>query len=264
MEHLTPEHLAGQALGHPELLTEAQLAHLAGCPDCGSEVEVLARTATVARRGIAQPPMIPGPHVWERVMADVAADRSGGTAPDPLVPSPSPSSSTVANGPSASVLGGPAPRASVGPRRARTTRRWSAVLVAAGLGLLVGVGGTVLVDLISSRSEVVASASLEPLPGHTGRGTAELVRTSGATALRIKVESVTPSEDYRELWLINTDLKQMYSLGVLPTSGAGTYPVPPQLAGGLDGFSIVDVSVEPYDGNALHSRNSLVRGVLPT
>ena len=55
----------------------------------------------------------------------------------------------------------------------------------------------------------------------------------------------------------------MYSLGVLPVSGEGTYPVPPQLSGDLSGFTIVDVSLEPYDGQVAHSANSLVRGSLP-
>jgi hypothetical protein len=31
----------------------------------------------------------------------------------------------------------------------------------------------------------------------------------------------------------------------------------------LDGFTIVDVSIEPYDGNPEHSRISEVRGTLP-
>ena len=42
-----------------------------------------------------------------------------------------------------------------------------------------------------------------------------------------------------------------------------TYPLPTLLADGLDGFTIVDVSIEPYDGNPEHSRNSQVRGTLP-
>lgn len=261
MDHLTPDHLAGQALGQSDQLSEAHLSHLASCSDCQSELDTLTRTVTGVRGGIAQPPRMPGPQVWERIMADVAADRSGGTAPDPLaLPRSDDGSETIAP-----VSPLEERRSAVGPRRAQPVRpRWAVVLVAAGLGLVLGIGGTVLVDRLGRRSEVVASATLDPLPGHTGRGSAELVRTSQVTELRVQVESVTPSEDYRELWLINTDLKRMYSLGVLPTAGAGTYPVPAQLAGGLDGFTIVDVSVEPYDGNALHSRNSLVRGVLPT
>ena len=35
------------------------------------------------------------------------------------------------------------------------------------------------------------------------------------------------------------------------------------LGDSLDGFTIVDVSLEPYDGNAAHSLKSQVRGTLP-
>jgi hypothetical protein len=55
----------------------------------------------------------------------------------------------------------------------------------------------------------------------------------------------------------------MYSLGVLPVGGAGAYVVPAGLDDSLDGFTIVDVSLEPYDGNAAHSLRSQVRGTLP-
>ena len=70
-----------------------------------------------------------------------------------------------------------------------------------------------------------------------------------------------PSPDrYREVWLINADGQRMYPLGVLPDDGRATYPLPPALAGQLQGFNIVDVSIEPYDGNPAHSRESQVRG----
>jgi hypothetical protein len=55
----------------------------------------------------------------------------------------------------------------------------------------------------------------------------------------------------------------MYSLGVLSAAGTGTYPLPARLGSSLEGFNIVDVSIEPYDGNVLHSQNSQVRGTLP-
>ena len=83
------------------------------------------------------------------------------------------------------------------------------------------------------------------------------------TELRVRVDATSPTQEYRELWLINTDGKRMYAVGVLPPTGTGTYPIPPQLNGDLAGFTIVDVSIEPYDGNVEHSHNSLVRGTLP-
>jgi hypothetical protein len=48
-----------------------------------------------------------------------------------------------------------------------------------------------------------------------------------------------------------------------PTRDHHRLRVGPELAGQLEGFNIVDVSIEPYDGNPAHSRNSQVCGVLP-
>jgi hypothetical protein len=111
--------------------------------------------------------------------------------------------------------------------------------------------------------QVAASTALSALPGQTGHGTAELLRTPNDPELRVSVDGPQPADRYREVWLINSDGQRMYSLGVLPESGTATYPLPTLLANGLDGFTIVDVSIEPYDGNPEHSRNSQVRGSLP-
>jgi anti-sigma-K factor RskA len=79
----------------------------------------------------------------------------------------------------------------------------------------------------------------------------------------VSVEAPPPPDRYREVWLINSDGRRMYSLGVLPQNGSGTYPLPALLGDGLQGFTIVDVSIEPYDGKPEHSRSSQVRGNLP-
>jgi hypothetical protein len=97
--------------------------------------------------------------------------------------------------------------------------------------------------------QVAASTALSALPGQTGHGTAELLRTPNDPELRVSVDGPQPADRYREVWLINSDGQRMYSLGVLPESGAGTYPLPTLLSNGMDGFTIVDVSIEPYDGN---------------
>ena len=130
--------------------------------------------------------------------------------------------------------------------------------------MIVGVGATAVVNLIQTDdAQVLSSTALVALPGHSGEGTAELIRERDTTELRVRVESAAPQQEFREVWLINADGKRMYSLGVLSTAGTGTYPLPARLSGSLEGFNIVDVSVEPYDGNVAHSHNSQVRGTLP-
>ena len=46
-------------------------------------------------------------------------------------------------------------------------------------------------------------------------------------------------------------------------NGVRYLPAAGTARGGLEGFTIVDVSIEPYDGNPEHSRDSQVRGTLP-
>ncbi len=259
MVHVTPEQLAGHALGQPDQLSADELHHLDGCDACRSELLQLRETAEAARRGVSHQPQMPSSSVWDRIAAEVAADTgSGSTRVAP--PAPAADLPGRADRPPA-----PTSLTTIGPRRSRrSVSRPAIVLVAAALGLIVGVGGTIVVNLLGSRTEVVSTTTLEALPGHSGRGTAELLRSGETTELRVRVDAAAPTQDYRELWLINTDGKRMYSLGVLPDSGTGSYPLPAQLDEKLEGFTIVDVSIEPYDGDALHSRNSLVRGTLPT
>jgi hypothetical protein len=158
---------------------------------------------------------------------------------------------------------GPARKDAAPPRRGPARSRFT-LMLAAAVGLIAGVGGTVLVNVLNEPEiQVVAGTTLSPLPGQAGEGTAQLVREQGTTELRVSVTGSAPAEEYREVWLINTDGKRMYSLGVLPGAGTGTYAVPAGLGEELDGFTIVDVSLEPYDGNAAHSLRSQVRGTLP-
>ena len=265
MSHLNSELLAGHALGDTDQLDADQREHLATCPQCRADVEELSRLVMLGRDGadLARP-MVGEQALWRAISDELGLDRSVGPAPVPSDPDPSPKPEPE-----------PVDRASpvaLDQRRARTNevrqerwapRRW-AVLVAAAVGVLVGVGVTAVVNQVRTDDvQIVSTTTLTALPGQSGRGQAELVNDNGATAVRINVEGSAPSSEFREVWLINNDGKRMYALGVLPVSGSGSYPVPAQLGDSLDGFTIVDVSIEPYDGNAAHSLKSQVRGTLP-
>ena len=84
---------------------------------------------------------------------------------------------------------------------------------------------------------------------------------------RIVIEVSEPARStpgqYLEAWLIDTDGKQLYSLGALTpepddTRYHGTFRLPPDLQ--LTAFDTVDVSAERFDGNPTHSGASLLRG----
>ena len=133
-------------------------------------------------------------------------------------------------------------------------------LLAAAVVAAVAVGGA-LWYRSSTAEVVVASTTLAPLPDRSGAGTARLTERDGDLRLTIDVTRPAATDAFEELWLINTDGQRMISLGVVPPTGRATYPVPAG-AQGLDGYTVVDISLEPYDGDAAHSRDSLLRGTL--
>jgi anti-sigma-K factor RskA len=245
MAHLSPDRLADSALGIDDPLTAAEKNHLASCAECRNELVELSRIADLARQPEHVTQRVPTDAMWQSIQGQLA---SQATAPATTEPSaePPPSSSTITEL----------------PRRTPRLKSWFLVAAAAVFGLVIGAGITTVA--VRDRVEVTASTSLQPLPGQTGHGTAELLRDRGRPELRVQIDAPPTPDRYREVWLINTDGERMYPLGVLPDDGQASYPLPPALAGQLQGFNIVDVSIEPYDGNPAHSRESQVRGVLPT
>jgi anti-sigma-K factor RskA len=244
MTHLDPDRLADRALGNDDPLTAAEEKHLDGCAECRDELAQLSRIAELSRRPeeLAQ---VPADAIWRSIQSQLAS------------PAPAPARTEVA----AEAAPSPPPL-SEPPRRTPRRRSWLLAAVAAVVGLIIGVGVTTVA--IRDRVEVTSSIALAALPGQAGHGTAELVRDQGRPELRVQIDAPLTPDRYREVWLINTDGQRMYPLGVLPNDGRASYPLPPALAEQLQGFTIVDVSIEPYDGNPAHSRESQVRGTLPT
>ena len=62
------------------------------------------------------------------------------------------------------------------------------------------------------------------------------------------------------MWLLDRDAKRLISLGPLGPGRTGSYVLPVSID--LAEFPVVDVSVEPADGNPAHSGVSAVRGPL--
>ena len=244
MTHLDPDRLADRALGTDDPLTGAEEKHLAGCAECRDELAELSRIAELGRNPerVAHQ-LVPTEAMWQSIQVQLATETPAITE---AAAEPAPSSPTVTEL----------------PRRTRRPRSWLLVAAAAVVGLIIGAGVTTVA--VRDRVEVSSSAALEALPGQTGQGTAELVSDRGRPELRVQIDAPPTPDRYREVWLINTDGQRMYTLGVLPDDGRASYPLPPELAGQLQGFTIVDVSIEPYDGNPAHSRESQVRGTLPT
>jgi anti-sigma-K factor RskA len=143
----------------------------------------------------------------------------------------------------------------VTPLRARPARWAVPLAIAAGVAVIAGV--VVLGGDDADEPVVVASATLDPLAG-SGSGTAELLDTDGHLQLRVETDELDAGDGFLEVWVIDTGVERLVSLG--PVRADGLYDLPT----GLDprDFPIVDVSVEPIDGNPTHSGDSLLRGQL--
>jgi anti-sigma-K factor RskA len=244
MTHLDPDRLADRALGNDDPLTAAEEKHLNSCAECRDELAQLSRIAELSRQP-EELVQVPADAIWRSIQGQLAS-QAPAPATTEVAAEPPPSSPTVTDL----------------PRRTARPRSWLLVAAAAVVGLIIGVGVTTVA--VREGVEVTSSTALEALPGQTGQGTAELVSDRGRPELRVQIDAPPTPDRYREVWLINTDGQRMYTLGVLPDDGRASYPLPPELAGQLQGFTIVDVSIEPYDGNPAHSRESQVRGTLPT
>jgi anti-sigma-K factor RskA len=254
MVHLNSEVLAGQALGQDDALDAAQRDHLASCAQCRAELDEYLRVITLSQQPETSSAPVPAmERMWGAIQSEVATVAAAEREP--------PAQTLSADAVTLSVVSADRPGTEEKPVAGRSRKGWAVVAAAAALGLIVGAGATVIIN--RNRVEVGASVPLTALPGQTGHGTAELLGSRDDPELRVSVEAPLPPDRYREVWLINSDGKRMYSLGVLPTGGSGNYPLPALLGDGLQGFTIVDVSIEPYDGNPEHSRDSQVRGSLP-
>jgi anti-sigma-K factor RskA len=69
-----------------------------------------------------------------------------------------------------------------------------------------------------------------------------------------------PGGGFYEVWLLDRSAKRLVALGLLGPSESGSFRLPPDLD--LGRYPLVDVSVEPDDGNPAHSGVSAVRGDL--
>jgi len=148
-------------------------------------------------------------------------------------------------------------------RGAHERRSWGLAAAAAAAVVVLIVGGVALARRDDdSGGSVVASAELEPLPDEpTGAATpvrADLIDKGGSLQLDLSTGDLPAPAGFYEVWLIDTDISGMVSLG--PARADGTYAVPADVD--PTAFPIVDVSLEPPDGNPTHSGVSVLRGTL--
>lgn len=246
MPHVEPEDLALLALGE-DAGTPADAAHLAECDECRTEFESLRRIVAAGRETTSDDvPTAPPPAVWERIRGELGLGGPAGVMISPP------------------LAGTPVPEGAdelAARRRRRRTAGWLAVAAAAGV-VLGGLGGAWWASRSTTldAATVVARAALEPLPGRAATGVAAVHEDeTGARVVVVEIQGEVTGDGYREVWLLAPDLSGMVSLGLLEGS-SGRFALPEGID--LDRYPLVDVSVEPFDGDVAHSGESIVRGSL--
>jgi len=149
--------------------------------------------------------------------------------------------------------------------------RFSATFLGAVAAVAILAVGAVVVTSIGDDDAVVAAADLaydpdtfDPL-GADAAATAQLVETDDGFEIELQ-ETALPSDLGEpadlELWLIETDsdgnITDIASVAIV--DGAGIYAVPASID--VTSHRVVDISIEPRDGDDTHSSRSILRGVL--
>lgn len=261
MQHCDPDELALAALG--ERPSPECAAHLADCAECEQEVASLRRSVDVlAVPALAAPgqAIAPPPQVWAAIAAATAVSvspRPAAVARDVDIPA-----STPAEPATPEFTGSGAGSATVVPIASRSSRRsttrWLPLAAAVLVGGLIG-AGAVAVTQSGDAGAVVAQAGLDPLPEQIASGNAEVRENGGVRELQVDLDVPELDDAYYEVWLLQPDAQRMVPVGIVQ-QGVTVLPLPDGLD--LAAYPVVDVSVEPFDGDPTHSGASVVRGQL--
>jgi anti-sigma-K factor RskA len=200
--------------------------------------------------------LAPPDEVWAAITASLPDVAAAASVVDPVAPS-APSLDNVT---------------SLTARRRRLAAARRPLLLVAAAVVLIVAGVAVFAASRGSDATVLATADLTFDPGAfdpLGRNaTAEVSLLDDDGRYEIAIDRAalpdTATEDADlELWLIKPDadgnVAALVSLGVVDSTDQ-RFAVPP----GIDpaAYDVVDISVEPHDGNHDHSGRSILRGTL--
>ncbi len=128
---------------------------------------------------------------------------------------------------------------------------------AAAVALVVGVvAGGLLGRSVVEAPTTLATIQLAPLADTVEPTTAALQQRPDGRTIQLDLTDLPPTDGFHEVWLLDPDTGALVSLG--PARADGTYVVPATVD--LVELPVLDVSVEPRDGDPTHSGDSLLRG----
>jgi anti-sigma-K factor RskA len=151
----------------------------------------------------------------------------------------------------------PPVRAAPPPPERRSRRlRWPAL--AAG-GLAAAAVAAALVLTPGSRGPTSRTIALRPIGDVSGSATL----TIAGNGAELRGSGMPPSgaDDYYEAWLADRR-GRMISMGTFRVGADGRVDAHMPVAVDLADYALVDVSLEPDDGNPVHSDTSVMRGRL--
>jgi anti-sigma-K factor RskA len=245
--HLDDELLAQWALDDaaPDAAASDHLQRCQQCRDSLAELRAIA-----GARGQLPRRELPPPDVWRRVSDELGLGTHQTSTEQAPVPADHDSRP---------------PRETVTPVQPK--RRFPGLALAASIAAVLGIGAGVIGTLLVTSNDdtpppPAAVVQLEPLAGKSGDGIADLIRAAAGSQLKVTADGLTANQGFYEVWLINVDGKRMVSLGVLDPKAGGTFQVPADVT--AQGYRIIDISLEPDDGNPEHSHDSIIRGTLPS
>ena len=137
------------------------------------------------------------------------------------------------------------------------TSRWAPLALAAAIALVVGVAvGAGLDGPGDEAGATLATVQLAPLTDDVPPHTAELREDAEGRTVVVELDDLPSTDGFHEVWLLDPTTGALVSLG--PVRADDTYAVPDGVD--LVDLSVLDVSVEPHDGDPGHSGASVLRG----
>lgn len=247
MPHPSDEDLALLALDEPLPGVEE---HVQVCAACAAELRALSATVRTARdAGVSVLPP-PPPAVWDRVAHELGLQEPG--RPEPAPPAP----------------GRPEPHRHGSDRHESDRRgpdRWSPRppsrrVFAVAAGLSAAAAAVVAVAVLAGPAD--RSTRLEALGEVPGSGRVELTGSPERPSLLVETADLPrPQGAAYEVWLLDLEHDRIVPLGVLDDDGRAWVELPAGVE--VADYPVVDVSLEPADGDPAHSGDSVLRGDAP-
>lgn len=223
--------------------------HVADCSQCQQVLADLTQVELLLGQVAEYAPVGPDPAVWDRV-----AVATGLAEPA----RPALEASDVEAGDPDPLRTRRHLRADAQRRRRLPDQLRVAAAAAVLLALGVGIGRW---SAQPAQDQIVAQAELRSLDGQLRLGSAQVHQGSTGTSLVVQPQNrLDPAGGYVEVWLINTDLTRMISIGVALTDHPVQLTIPADAL--AQGYRIVDLSHEAYDDQPQHSGDSIMRGSL--